>query len=394
MKKIHIKAGEMSEPEGEIGEPDLPDLPDLENDQDETDVKTENENDPGNPEKVTEKSPKKKSKKEYTCQLCFKSFKDSYKLKRHGKVHQVHKEPENIIDGQELAQKYEIHVKEFFKYEESLLKENGKVGMKYSCLLCLPVIKVLITNKNPLPCLSGHVKSVHSQFFPKFEVATQALMPPSEPKLPLEAPFICPDCKEEFQTHESLKAHWQVSHKKRDEKNKTLLCNLCGKTLARNDSLTRHLWNEHKLGKPQEQVCNICGKTIQGSKSKLLKHVNERHKGIKDHVCHLCGAGFSRPSTLKYHTQRIHEHSGKYACQYCEFKTVLPKHLAIHVNSVHTKEIKYSCEECNFSCYTKGNLTAHVKTVHLKLKPHKCTVCPESFVRKNELEKHRSSTGH
>merc|ERR550534_2093926 len=85
---------------------------------------------------------KKKSKKEYTCQLCFKNFKDSYKLKRHGKVHQVHKEPENIIDGQELAMKYEIHVKEFFKYEESLLK-NGKVGMKYSCLLCQPVIKVL-----------------------------------------------------------------------------------------------------------------------------------------------------------------------------------------------------------------------------------------------------------
>ena len=121
--------------------------------------------------------------------------------------------------------------------------------MKYSCLLCLPVIKVLITNKNPLPCLSGHVKSVHSQFFPKFEVATQALMPPSEPKLPLEAPFICPDCKEEFQSHESLKAHWQVSHKKRDDKKTNLLCNLCGKTLARNDSLTRHLWNEHKLGK-------------------------------------------------------------------------------------------------------------------------------------------------
>ena len=57
--------------------------------EDETDVKTENENDPENPEKTTEKSPKKKSKKEYTCQLCFKNFKDSYKLKRHGKVHQV-----------------------------------------------------------------------------------------------------------------------------------------------------------------------------------------------------------------------------------------------------------------------------------------------------------------
>ena len=187
---------------------------------------------------------------------------------------QVHKEPENIIDGQELAQKYETHVKEFFKYEESLLKENGKVGMKYSCLLCLPVIKVLITNKNPLPCLSGHVKSVHSQFLPKFEVATQALMPPGEPKLPIEAPFICPDCKEEFQTHESLKAHWQVSHKKRDEKNKTLLCNLCGKTLARNDSLTRHLWNEHKLGKSR-MSCEES--TIIFTNLACIPHIKQNH---------------------------------------------------------------------------------------------------------------------
>ena len=92
---------------------------------------------------------------------------------------------------------------------------------------------------------------------------------------------MCPSCKEDFQSYESLKAHWTSSHKKSDinKAKLPLLCNLCGKTLARNDSLTRHLWNEHKLGKPQEQVCNICGNTIQGSKSKLIKHVNERHKG-------------------------------------------------------------------------------------------------------------------
>ena len=40
-----------------------------------------------------------------------------------------------------------------------------------------------------------------------------------------------------------------MAPKKRDDKKTNLLCNLCGKTLARNDSLTRHLWNEHKLGK-------------------------------------------------------------------------------------------------------------------------------------------------
>ena len=381
-EKVHIKAGEMpEEPEHE---------PDVEPNFDDSEVKIEKDID----EKDEKPEKPKKPKKEYTCNLCFKTFKDNYKLKRHSKVHQMNKEPENIIDGQELAQKYDSYIKEFFKYEESILKENGKVGMKYSCLMCLPVIKVLVTNKNPLPCLNGHVKSVHSQFFPKFEEATQSLTPPGEPKLPTDPPFLCPECKEEFPSNESLKSHWQSSHKKPDNKSKTLLCNLCGKTLARNDSLTRHLWNEHKLGKPQEQVCNICGKTIQGSKSKLIKHVNEKHKGIKDHVCHLCGAGFSRPSTLKYHTQRIHEHSGKYACIYCDYKTVIPKHLEVHVNAVHTKAVKYSCEDCNFSCYTKGNLTAHKKTVHLKLKPHKCPVCPEAYVRRNELEKHMSIAGH
>ena len=112
--------------------------------------------------------------------LCFKSFKDSYKLKRHAKVHESQKEPENIIDGQEIAQKYDEFVKEFYKYEECILKENGKVGMKYSCLMCLPVIKVLITNKNPMPCMIAHVRSLHAQFLTKFEEATKSLTPPGK----------------------------------------------------------------------------------------------------------------------------------------------------------------------------------------------------------------------
>ena len=335
----------------------------------------------------------KKKKKNFHCKECNKSFRDNYKLKRHERVHLKFKLPEKAIDGQNLGEAYDSYLKDFFKYESAILKENGKVGLKYSCILCLPVTKVLITQKNPIRCLGQHVKSIHPQLLAKFDEVTQSLISSNEPNLPAKAPFTCPDCQEEFLSYEILKTHWHDTHKIKSSNETSVLCNLCGKTFLRKDAYKRHMWSDHKLGKPQEHECDICGKKIQGVKSNLLTH-KLLHKGTKDHVCHICGAGFIRPTSLRYHTQRVHEHSGKYACIYCDYKTVIPKHLDIHVNAVHTKAIKYSCDECNFSCYTKGNLTAHKKTVHLKLKPHKCPVCPEAYVRKNELEKHMSIAGH
>ena len=135
-------------------------------------------------------------------------------------------------------------------------------------------------------------------------------------------------------------------------------------------------------------------KTIKGGQAIFKQHIRETHQGIKNHKCDLCGASFSRPTGLRYHTQLVHENSGKYACSYCDFKTVIPKHLDIHVNSVHTKAIKYSCEDCNFSCYRKDGLTQHIKQVHLKLKRHHCTVCPEAYMRRSDFEKHKAITGH
>lgn len=82
----------------------------------------------------------------------------------------------------------------------------------------------------------------------------------------------------------------------------------------------------------------------------MLQKQSHANEGLKDHVCHLCGTGFSLPQGLKNHIQRIHEHSGKYVCDYCDFKTVVPNKLKMHENEVHTKAVKYSCEDCNFFC--------------------------------------------
>ena len=253
---------------------------------------------------------------------------------------------------------------------------------------------MLITQKNPIRCLGQHVKSIHPQLLSKFDEVTQSLISSNEPNLPAKAPFTCPDCQEEFSSYETLKTHWHDMHKIKSSNETSVLCNLCGKTFLRKDAYKRHMWSDHKLGKPQEHECDICGKKFAGYKSQALAQHKLIHKVTKDHVCHICGAGFKSSILLKYHTQQVHEHSGKFECMYCDYKTPVGYRLDVHVNAVHTKTIKYSCEECNFSCYTKGNLTAHRKTVHLKLKPHKCAICPEAYIRKSELEKHMSATGH
>ena len=71
------------------------------------------------------------------------------------------------------------------------------------------------------------------------------------------------------------------------------------------------MWREHRLGKPQGNNCEMCGKNISGGKVKLQEHI-ATHTGAKDHVCHICGAGFLRLTSLKHHTQQIHERTHTY----------------------------------------------------------------------------------
>lgn len=289
----------------------------------------------------------------------------------------------------------------------------------------MPEVNTILktTDSNPTPqSLILHLKKVHPKIMSKFYEATKSKRKRKRLWFPEEGPFICTECQENFESSDTLKSHWDKVCNLKTKSTVEKLCNLCGKTFQRNshlkkhvrsihekipydctecdqsfateDSSKNHMWNEHKIGEPRSHICNICGKTIKGGQAIFKQHIRETHQGIKNHKCDLCGASFSRPTGLRYHTQLVHENSGKYACSYCDFKTVIPKHLDIHVNSVHTKAIKYSCEDCNFSCYRKDGLTQHIKQVHLKLKRHHCTVCPEAYMRRSDFEKHKAITGH
>jgi rubredoxin len=96
--------------------------------------------------------PAKFEKKIHDCKECNKIFKTGRDLRRHEQVHLKARQlitlpdvpnPEDEktdkgtkISGKNLGEEYSDYLKDFFKYESAVLKENGKVGTRYSCLTC------------------------------------------------------------------------------------------------------------------------------------------------------------------------------------------------------------------------------------------------------------------
>ena len=64
-------------------------------------------------------------------------------------------------------------LKNFYKYESAVLRQNGKVGLKYTCLNCHPVqTEPLICPVNPVKALGNHIRYEHPQLLAKYYEAT------------------------------------------------------------------------------------------------------------------------------------------------------------------------------------------------------------------------------
>lgn len=78
-----------------------------------------------------------------------------------------------IVSTIDFASKY-AHLEDFFKFESSKGRENGIFDMVFSCVKCLPVVKVLkTTTQAPMSNLRAHLRKIHLDLMDEFDEKTR-----------------------------------------------------------------------------------------------------------------------------------------------------------------------------------------------------------------------------
>ncbi|XP_023010719.3 uncharacterized protein LOC106676390 [Maylandia zebra] len=205
-----------------------------------------------------------------------------------------------------------------------------------------------------------------------------------------------------------------VSQSRTDTKNKSVQCDVCGKTLPDKYKLIAHL-RVHTGEKPyscstcakrfsdssalkkhtrihtgeKPYSCSTCGKRF--SDSSAFKTHRRVHTGEKPYCCSTCGKRFATSSAMKTHT-RIHTGEKPYCCSTCGKKICTLSAFKTHTR-VHTGEKPYCCSTCGKRFSDSSGFKTHTR-IHTGEKPHSCSTCGKGFIQKSGLDCHiRIHTG-
>ena len=215
-----------------------------------------------------------------------------------------------------------------------------------------------------------------------------------------------------------MKAHY-LNHLKFHNKQKDYKCDICGKTFAMMNYLTRHIKRHEE---PVTSVCDQCGLTFRGS---LRNHIrikhneNDRFKPLENrqkYQCPICLKMFVTPSRVSFHIRSIHDEdkTKTFSCSVCqkkfEFKSKLKEHEFVHTSArvhkchqcsaafktqlslkghikTHTGEYNYFCQFCEKGFYAPRDVKDHENT-HTGQKPYKCELCDYRCARKTNIGIH------
>ena len=202
--------------------------------------------------------------------------------------------------------------------------------------------------------------------------------------------YNCEHCDSTF-THQSSKTKHIKEYHPKDGIAKEHKCELCGKVVATNEILKKHLKAVHSDRQEKPHVCPECNFKAKEPR-KLKYHIKTVHLKIQSFKCDICEEAFTYQCTLQRHKRSKHENlparDKKYKCESCDYKSASKQQLTIHINSMHLGLRPYKCETCGQTFTQSSHLKNHCKRIHLKLKNHKCESCDKSFGSNQELNRH------
>lgn len=222
-------------------------------------------------------------------------------------------------------------------------------------------------------------------------------------------PEKCPYCDRRYTSKNNVKLHIQMYHTGDNDPNPSP-CDICDKVCSSKLALKNHK-RLHTSG----AACEHCGKVFL-ERSKLQRHIQNRHEKIKKYECHLCKKKLASMSAVQNHIDTYHS-TQVLTCSYCP-KTFSSKlthryHEKKHVenkNYVATKDWKdyytvldgqegkiTKLKKCKLCGIITSNMGPHLGKVHFPTE-YRCEICGTTFKNKQSyvihVEEHEHGKAH
>ncbi|XP_055910627.1 zinc finger protein 91-like [Eupeodes corollae] len=281
----------------------------------------------------------------YGCNLCEKTFKSSYHVKRHFLSHTQEKAFHCTMC--EMRFNRADHLKNHMtKHNPVKPFQCDNCGASYGRADHLKRHKEMHHSNDPNSApVKGEVCEYCNKSYSSKAYLQKHLLKHTEKC------WKCKLCSVVFETNEALK-----EHSKTHSKDKPFLCSECGLCFPRKNYLIIHM-RRHNGERPYK--CQYCDKGFPRSTD--LKAHEKCHTGEKTHFCNVCGKGFPRPYKLSVH-MRIHTGEKPYQCMHCPKAFAQCNDLKAHIRR-HTGE-RFRCELCGAGFIQKYNLTQHKADAH------------------------------